>query len=81
MRRLTIVLPDALYEELESVAAGHEMTFGPETWAQEAVESALATRRLPNVAPAKHGPQRRREFEVEDLEPEPYPVHFPHRAE
>jgi hypothetical protein len=48
MRQITIVLCDELYSELEAVAAGHEMTFTPATWAQELIES-LATRRLPKV--------------------------------
>jgi hypothetical protein len=48
VRKITLVLSDALYAELETASAGaRELGFGPETWAQEAVESALATRRLP----------------------------------
>lgn len=46
MRRITIVLCDELYSELEAVAAGHEMTFTPATWAQELIESELASRRI-----------------------------------
>jgi hypothetical protein len=48
MRKITLCLPDALYEELETAAAGaRELGFGPERWAQEVLESELATRRLP----------------------------------
>jgi hypothetical protein len=48
MRKITLVLSDALYAELETASAGaRELGFGPEKWAQEVLESALATRRLP----------------------------------
>jgi hypothetical protein len=49
MREITIKLPDELYTELQTVSSEctKEMGFGPEQWAGEAVESALATRRLP----------------------------------
>jgi hypothetical protein len=49
VRQITITLPDELYVELQTVSSEctKEMGFGPETWAQEAVESALASRRLP----------------------------------
>lgn len=50
MRHITITLPDSLYAELEVASAGvRDLTFSPAIWAAEAVESALATRRLPQV--------------------------------
>jgi hypothetical protein len=50
MRAVTINLPDALFAELETASSNvHEFGFTPERFAQEAVESALASRRLPRV--------------------------------
>jgi hypothetical protein len=51
MPNLVITLNPELYSELET-ASRHvcEMGFGPEKWATEAIESALASRRLPRVA-------------------------------
>ena len=81
MRQITLTLPDALYTELEAASASvREHGFTPETWAQEAVESALATRRLPSVPVGGHGPHKRRAVEA-DAEPECYPVHFPEEME
>jgi hypothetical protein len=48
MRRLEIFLQDELYNELEKVTATDNM-MTPQGWACEAVEAALATRRLPRV--------------------------------
>jgi hypothetical protein len=60
MRALTIHLNEELYAELEEASAPHrEMTFGPAEWAQEAVESALATRRLPRFTKPQSRPRRR----------------------
>ena len=51
MRHITITLNDTMYAELETVAAGTpDLTFSPATWAQEAVEAALASRRLPAIS-------------------------------
>jgi hypothetical protein len=81
MRQITLTLPDALYTELEAASASvREHGFTPETWAQEAVESALATRRLPSVQLGSHGPHARRAIE-EEAEPECYPVRFPEERE
>ena len=78
MRRVTIKLPDILYNELRAISdCTREHGYTPELWAQEAVESALATRRLPNVPVGSHGPHTRRV--IEDTEPEGYPVCFPGR--
>ncbi|HET9741751.1 MAG TPA: hypothetical protein VFQ00_03285 [Terriglobales bacterium] len=50
MRQIMITLPDALYGELEAVAAStEEFCYSPERWAQEVVENELASRRLPRV--------------------------------
>ncbi len=51
MKRVTVVLSDELYGELLS-AVSTEPGIGPDTWAAEAVEAALATRRLPYVIPS-----------------------------
>ena len=51
MPNLVIKLNPELFSELE-IASRHvcEMGFGPERWATEAIEAALASRRLPRVA-------------------------------
>jgi len=50
MQRVTVNLSDELFAELQSVSEDVlEMCYSPEKWATEAVESALATRRLPRV--------------------------------
>ncbi len=79
MRKITIQLSDALYSELAEVSAGvREHGYSADMWAAEAVESALAARRLPKVPPGKHGPHTRKEIEIE-AEPEPYRVLPPPR--
>ena len=51
MPDLTIKLNPELYSELETASRNvYEMGYGPERWATEAVEAALASRRLPRVA-------------------------------
>ena len=50
MQQVTIKLSDALYRELQSVSEDvREQCLSPERWAAEALEAALATRRLPRV--------------------------------
>ena len=50
MVQITIFLPDEMHAELKAVSAEiNEMGFGPDKWAQECIESALATRRLPRM--------------------------------
>jgi predicted transcriptional regulator len=47
MQRVTLNLSDEMYAELQSVASSvHVLGFTPEKWAEEAIESVLATRRL-----------------------------------
>jgi hypothetical protein len=51
MPDLIIKLNPVLYSELETASRNvYEMGYGPERWATEAVEAALASRRLPRVA-------------------------------
>ena len=51
MPDLIIKLNPELYSELETASRNvYEMGYGPERWATEAVEAALASRRLPRVA-------------------------------
>ena len=75
MPRLIISLSDELFRELQAASsAAHEMLCTPETWAQEAVESAIASRRLPNVERARYGARPGGCAMEADYEPEEYPV-------
>ena len=50
MQCVTIPLSDELYRELESVSEDVlEQGYTPQMWAKEALEAALASRRLPRV--------------------------------
>jgi hypothetical protein len=50
MQQVTIKLSDEMYAELQRVCDDvRETCYSPEKWATEALESALATRRLPRV--------------------------------
>ena len=83
MRKIVLILPDALYSELETASAGiHEMGFGPQRFAQEILEADLATRRLPRVPPSVQCGRHNhscagRETEELVAEPEPYRVLCP----
>jgi len=71
MKTITIELSDGLYAELETASAeAHETRFRAEDWAQEAVQSALAARRLPRVTAAR-GARARTD------EPESFTLHLP----
>jgi hypothetical protein len=51
MKRITFLLPDALYSELEQVAAeADERGYNAEKWANDLIASELAARRLPKVS-------------------------------
>lgn len=69
----SLSLPDALFQEL--VDAALECRCSPKIFAAQSLESALASRRLPKVALGAHGP-RIATAEVEEAEPEGYPVHL-----
>jgi hypothetical protein len=75
-----LILPDELVNELAE-AAGHYRCTALE-FACEAVESVLASRRLPRMVTVggyggRHVPAR----VEEDAEPEGYPVHLPREME
>jgi hypothetical protein len=78
MRRITLVLPEELFSELQSASTDiHEQGFTPERWAQEAVESVLASRRLPRVQSSAqcgrhNGASVARDAERESYESEPH---------
>jgi hypothetical protein len=56
MREITIVLNDGQYEELTWAAIlACEQGFTEADWAREAVESCLASRRLPSVSHGRNG--------------------------
>jgi predicted transcriptional regulator len=50
MQQVTIEMSDEMFRELQRVSEDVlEMCYSPERWAQEALEAALATRRLLRV--------------------------------
>ncbi|MBB5059094.1 hypothetical protein HDF16_003817 [Granulicella aggregans] len=56
--QITIDLSDRQYAELKrATARANEPAFTPADWAREAVESALASHRLPTVRVGRHGPR------------------------
>jgi hypothetical protein len=75
--KITIDLPDGLYTELLSASAEvKEIGFQPKHWAQEAVQSALAARRLPRMAAAIRGTRARI---TDEPEPKTYGLLWPER--
>jgi len=76
--RITITFRTELGRELKEAAAacalGNER-ISPALFAQEAVESVLASRRLPRIAPGRCG--ARLTPPAEDNGPEPYRVWLP----
>jgi hypothetical protein len=86
--KVTISLRDELFNELvrASREASADLTFSPQQFAAECVESILASRRLPRMAQSRFGPYRRRDASEtgtgtaesdSDWEfPEPYPLHL-----
>ncbi len=68
----SLTLPDELYREL--IDSCRERSCSPKQFAAESLEIVLASSRLPRVAsplPARIGTR-----EVEEAEPEGYPVHL-----
>ena len=58
--RITIDLTDGQYAELRrATAKTQEPGFTHVDWVREAVESALASHRLPSVSIGRHGPRIR----------------------
>jgi hypothetical protein len=76
--KVVINLPTELGRELKAAAAAcafGDERLSPALWAKEAVESVLASRRLPRVAEGRCG--ARITPPVEDNGPEPYRVWLP----
>ena len=72
--KITISLSDTMYAALTKVSASaHEQMVTPETWATEAVESAIASRVLPSVETGRYGGRPGTAVE-RDYEQEPYRV-------
>jgi hypothetical protein len=77
--RITITLPRELGRELKAAAAAcafGDERLSPALWAQEAVESVLASRRLPKIAPGRYG-ARVIGAEKPEESPEPYRLCLP----
>ena len=54
--RITITLPRELGRDLRAIAAAmQEPNYGPAEFASDLVVSELASRRLPHIAPGRHG--------------------------
>ncbi len=65
MKRVTIQLPNALYQELAELAAKfEEPEFGPVRCAQEILTAELAARRLPKVTRGRYGARPASSFEA-----------------
>jgi hypothetical protein len=76
--KITIDLPDGLYAELQTASAeANETSFRAKDWAQEAVQSALAARRLPRMAAAIRDTRARI---TDEPELKTYPVLLPGRV-
>jgi hypothetical protein len=76
MPRITVNLSNTLYSELlDASARVNEHGFGPASWAQEAIEAALASRRLPKIEAGSHGPRIAINSEPGELEG--FPVLLP----
>lgn len=71
---VSVTLPDPLFDELMEAAKGCRCT--PSQFAAEAIESVIASRRLPHVRRAPHGARIGVTEIDEEAEPEGYPVHL-----
>ncbi len=69
----SLTLPEELYREL--IDSCRERSCSPKQFAAESLEIVLASSRLPRVAAAPHG-ARIGTREIEEAEPEGYPVHL-----
>lgn len=71
----SLTLPDALYQDL--IEDCRNRSCSPKQFAAEALEAAIATKRLPHVAEGSHGAFTSGwKAKVEqDVEPEPYQIH------
>jgi hypothetical protein len=77
--KVVINLPTELGRELKAAAAAcafGDERLSPALWAQEAVESVLASRRLPKIAPGRYG-ARVIGAEKPEESPEPYRLCLP----
>jgi hypothetical protein len=72
----SLTLPEALYQDL--IEDCRNRSCSPKQFAAEALEAAIATKRLPHVVEGSHGPFSsgwKAKVEENSVEPEPYPVH------
>jgi hypothetical protein len=75
--KITFDLSDGFYAELRAASAeALEIGFRPEDWAQECVQSALASRRLPRVTAGMRGARAR----TDEPELKSYPLLLPEYA-
>lgn len=72
----SLTLPDALY--LDLIEDCRNRSCSPKQFAAEALEAAIATKRLSHVEAGSHGAFTSGCRNVkEEVEPEGYPVHWP----